>query len=47
MVELVDDIVELGARTRMVAFALVGATGLYIIGGLDTLSLGFLIYQIL
>jgi len=40
LVGLVDDIVELKAIPRMIVFMLVGATGLYIIGGLDTLTFG-------
>lgn len=40
VVGLVDDIVELKPKTRMIVFTLVGATGLYIIGGLDTLTFG-------
>ena len=41
-VGLVDDIVELKPKSRMIVFTLVGAIGLYIIGGLDTLTLGLL-----
>ena len=40
IVGLVDDIVELSPKIRMIVFALVGATGLYIIGGLDVLTFG-------
>lgn len=39
-VGLIDDVVELKPRTRMIVFTLVGVAGLYIIGGLDTLTLG-------
>ena len=40
VVGLVDDIVELSPKLRMIVFLLVGATGLYIIGGLHTLTFG-------
>ena len=40
VVGLVDDIVELSAKLRMVVFTLVGFAGLYIIGGLDTITFG-------
>ena len=40
VVGLIDDIVELSPKFRMVVFALVGATGLYIVGGLDTITFG-------
>ncbi len=40
VVGLIDDIVELSPKLRMIVFALVGATGLYIIGGLDTITFG-------
>ena len=40
VVGLVDDIVELSPKLRMIVFTLVGATGLYIIGGLDTITFG-------
>jgi Fuc2NAc and GlcNAc transferase len=40
VVGLVDDIVELKAIPRMIVFTLVSATGLYIIGGLETITLG-------
>jgi Fuc2NAc and GlcNAc transferase len=40
VVGLVDDIVELSPKLRMVVFTLVGAIGLYIIGGLETLTFG-------
>ncbi|MCT7487097.1 glycosyltransferase family 4 protein [Aliarcobacter cryaerophilus] len=40
VVGLVDDIIELKAIPRMVVFTLVGASGLYIIGGLDTITFG-------
>lgn len=39
-VGLIDDVVELKPRTRMIVFTLVGIVGLYIIGGMDTLTLG-------
>lgn len=39
-VGLIDDIVELKPKTRMIVFALVGAAGLAIIGGLDILTFG-------
>lgn len=41
VVGLIDDMVELSPKLRMVVFTLVGATGLYIIGGLDTITFGF------
>lgn len=40
VVGLIDDIVELSPKLRMIVFALVGAIGLYIIGGLDTITFG-------
>ena len=40
VVGLIDDIIELSPKLRMIVFALVGATGLYIIGGLDTITFG-------
>ncbi len=40
VVGLVDDLVELKPKTRMIVFTLVGAAGLYIIGGLDALTFG-------
>ncbi|MGE4444818.1 MAG: glycosyltransferase family 4 protein [Candidatus Altimarinota bacterium] len=40
VVGLVDDIVELSPKLRMVVFTLVGASGLYIIGGLETITFG-------
>lgn len=40
VVGLVDDIVELSPKVRMIVFSLVGATGLYLIGGLNTLTFG-------
>jgi Fuc2NAc and GlcNAc transferase len=40
VVGLVDDIIELKAIPRMVVFTLVGASGLYIIGGLETITFG-------
>ena len=40
VVGLVDDIVELSPKLRMMVFTLVGASGLYIIGGLDTITFG-------
>jgi UDP-N-acetylmuramyl pentapeptide phosphotransferase/UDP-N-acetylglucosamine-1-phosphate transferase len=40
VVGLVDDIVELSPKLRMVLFTLVGASGLYIIGGLETITFG-------
>ncbi|WP_323592750.1 MraY family glycosyltransferase [Aliarcobacter butzleri] len=40
VVGLIDDIVELSPKLRMIVFALVGATGLNIIGGLDTITFG-------
>lgn len=40
VVGLIDDIVELSAKLRMVVFTLVGFAGLYIIGGLDTITFG-------
>jgi Fuc2NAc and GlcNAc transferase len=40
IVGLVDDIVELKPKTRMIAFTLVGLVGLYIIGGFNTLTFG-------
>jgi len=40
VVGLVDDIVELKPKTRMIVFTLVGFLGLYIIGGLDILTFG-------
>lgn len=39
-VGLIDDVVELKPKTRMIVFTLVGIVGLYIIGGLNTLTLG-------
>ena len=41
VVGLVDDIVELKPKTRMLIFLLVGLIGLYILGGLNTISFGF------
>ena len=40
VVGLVDDIVELSPKLRMVVFTLVGASGLYIIGGLESITFG-------
>ena len=40
VVGLIDDIVELSPKLRMIVFALVGFAGLYIIGGLDTITFG-------
>ena len=40
VVGLVDDIVELSPKLRMVVFTLVGASGLYIIGGLEAITFG-------
>ncbi|KAB7889788.1 MraY family glycosyltransferase [Poseidonibacter ostreae] len=40
VVGLVDDIVELSPKLRMVVFTLVGASGLYIICGLETITFG-------
>jgi Fuc2NAc and GlcNAc transferase len=40
VVGLVDDIIELKAIPRMIVFTLVGASGLYIIGGLETITFG-------
>ena len=40
VVGLIDDIVELSAKLRMVVFTLVGFAGLYIIGGLGTITFG-------
>jgi Fuc2NAc and GlcNAc transferase len=40
VVGLVDDIVELSPKLRMVVFTLVGTSGLYIIGGLETITFG-------
>jgi Fuc2NAc and GlcNAc transferase len=40
VVGLVDDIVELSPKLRMVVFTLVGASGLYIIGGLESIPFG-------
>ena len=40
VVGLIDDIVELSPKLRMIVFFLVGATGLNIIGGLDTITFG-------
>ena len=40
IVGLVDDIIELSPKLRMIVFSLVGATGLYIIGGLGKIDFG-------
>lgn len=40
VVGLVDDIVELKPKTRMIIFTLVSFVGLYIIGGFNTLTFG-------
>jgi UDP-N-acetylmuramyl pentapeptide phosphotransferase/UDP-N-acetylglucosamine-1-phosphate transferase len=40
VVGLIDDIIELKAIPRMIVFTLVGASGLYIIGGLETITFG-------
>uniref|UniRef100_UPI00404886C9 MraY family glycosyltransferase n=1 Tax=Aliarcobacter sp. TaxID=2321116 RepID=UPI00404886C9 len=40
VVGLVDDIVELSPKLRMVVFTLGGASGLYIIGGLESIPFG-------
>lgn len=40
-VGLIDDIVDLKPKTRMLVFILVGMTGLYIVGGLNTLTFGY------
>lgn len=40
VVGLVDDILELSPKLRMLVFTLVGATGLYLIGGLETITFG-------
>jgi Fuc2NAc and GlcNAc transferase len=40
VVGLVDDIIELKAIPRMIVFTLVGASGLYIIRGLETITFG-------
>ncbi|MDD2653431.1 MAG: glycosyltransferase family 4 protein [Sulfurimonas sp.] len=40
-VGLIDDIVELRAKNRMMVFGLVGVVGLYIIGGLSSINFGF------
>jgi Fuc2NAc and GlcNAc transferase len=40
VVGLVDDMVELSPKLRMIVFVLVGFAGLYIIGGLDIITFG-------
>ncbi|MGB6329162.1 MAG: glycosyl transferase, partial [Halarcobacter sp.] len=40
IVGLIDDIIELKPKTRMIVFTLASAAGLIIIGGLETLSFG-------
>ncbi|MEA3513760.1 MAG: glycosyltransferase family 4 protein [Campylobacterota bacterium] len=40
VVGLVDDIVELSPKLRMVVFTAVGVVGIYIIGGLESISFG-------
>jgi len=40
IVGLIDDIVELPAKTRMIVFSIVGTVGLYMIGGLDKITFG-------
>jgi len=40
VVGLVDDIVELSPKLRMIVFTLVGAAGFYAIGGLETITFG-------
>jgi len=41
VVGLVDDIVELNPKIRMLIFLLVGLIGLYILGGLNSITFGF------
>jgi len=40
IVGLIDDIVELNAKARMIVFSIVGTVGLYMIGGLDKITFG-------
>jgi Fuc2NAc and GlcNAc transferase len=40
MVGLMDDIIELKPKTRMIVFTFIGVAGLYIIGGLDVITFG-------
>ena len=40
VVGFIDDIVDLSPKVRMVVFTLVGASGLYILGGLETITFG-------
>lgn len=41
VVGLVDDIVELKPKIRMIIFLLVGLSGLYVLGGLNSITFGF------
>jgi Fuc2NAc and GlcNAc transferase len=40
IIGLIDDILELSPKIRMLVFSLIGLGGLYIIGGLETLTFG-------